>query len=316
MERRRQRRGNRCGGLEVEADEGSSSDSDLRFERKLKRFDGQIRRWLVLLWRRKRGRRFCSGEETWFCSFNSAQQMFDKMFKRYLLSWNVMITDFIPDRLSYRLRFDLLLCQLIQALQRRPLEDPLLHKAFVKIVIMKERFSKLLLGEDLVLKSNMVKKVYANNNGGCRGGTIENGRNGASKLRGIIDKKDVILATFSKPNSDPTTPPVDSATALQIFLDHISISSFPESTIPHPQVYNLLYLRDLLEEFVIQNKAAKVATLALMRTDFTQSEHMQLRRAYKYGKLTQKQSYVLIASRKWQFEHKLIRKQMLINDFM
>ncbi|KAI3798477.1 hypothetical protein L1987_33754 [Smallanthus sonchifolius] len=51
--------GNRCGGLEVEGDEGSSPESDLRFEGKLKRFDGQItRRWLVLLWRRKRGRWF------------------------------------------------------------------------------------------------------------------------------------------------------------------------------------------------------------------------------------------------------------------
>ncbi|KAM0012850.1 putative CBS domain-containing protein [Helianthus debilis subsp. tardiflorus] len=49
---------------------------------------------------------------------------------------------------------------------------------------------------------------------------------------GIIEKKDAILSTFSKPTSDtdsddPTTPPVDSATALQLFLDHIPISSIP-----------------------------------------------------------------------------------------
>ncbi|XP_021989312.1 SNF1-related protein kinase regulatory subunit gamma-1 isoform X2 [Helianthus annuus] len=49
---------------------------------------------------------------------------------------------------------------------------------------------------------------------------------------GIIEKKDAILSTFSKPTSDtdsddPTTLPVDSATALQLFLDHIPISSIP-----------------------------------------------------------------------------------------
>ncbi|XP_076924606.1 SNF1-related protein kinase regulatory subunit gamma-1-like [Bidens hawaiensis] len=50
---------------------------------------------------------------------------------------------------------------------------------------------------------------------------------------GIIEKKDAILSTLSKPkpkpnsDADPTTRPVDSATALQLFLDHIPISSIP-----------------------------------------------------------------------------------------
>ncbi|KAI3817210.1 hypothetical protein L1987_10999 [Smallanthus sonchifolius] len=41
--------------------------------------------------------------------FNSAHQMFDKIIKRDLMSWNVMITEFIPNRFSYRFRFDPLL---------------------------------------------------------------------------------------------------------------------------------------------------------------------------------------------------------------
>ncbi|KAK1416630.1 hypothetical protein QVD17_25745 [Tagetes erecta] len=49
---------------------------------------------------------------------------------------------------------------------------------------------------------------------------------------GIIEKKDAILSTFNNSNSNsnsdsdaPDDPPVDSATALQLFLDHIPISS-------------------------------------------------------------------------------------------
>ncbi|XP_024980120.1 SNF1-related protein kinase regulatory subunit gamma-1-like [Cynara cardunculus var. scolymus] len=59
---------------------------------------------------------------------------------------------------------------------------------------------------------------------------------------GIIEKKEAIISTLSNPNSDtdsphhndsiagdadPTTPPVDAASALQLFLDHIPISSIP-----------------------------------------------------------------------------------------
>lgn len=49
---------------------------------------------------------------------------------------------------------------------------------------------------------------------------------------GIIDKKDAIIQTLSDNDSDagvhdPATPPVDAATALQLFLDHIPISSIP-----------------------------------------------------------------------------------------
>ncbi|KAI3803645.1 hypothetical protein L1987_31803 [Smallanthus sonchifolius] len=42
---------------------------------------------------------------------------------------------------------------------------------------------------------------------------------------GIIEKKDAIISTIS--DTDPTAPPVDPATALQLFLDHIPISSIP-----------------------------------------------------------------------------------------
>ncbi|KAI3774793.1 hypothetical protein L1987_49355 [Smallanthus sonchifolius] len=46
---------------------------------------------------------------------------------------------------------------------------------------------------------------------------------------GIIEKKDAIISTISETDSDadPTAPPVDPATALQLFLDHIPISSIP-----------------------------------------------------------------------------------------
>ncbi|CAH1425903.1 unnamed protein product [Lactuca virosa] len=55
---------------------------------------------------------------------------------------------------------------------------------------------------------------------------------------GIIEKKEAIVSTLSNPNpnsdtdsdagvSNPTTPPVDAASALQLFLDHIPISSIP-----------------------------------------------------------------------------------------
>ncbi|KAL4588825.1 hypothetical protein LXL04_001721 [Taraxacum kok-saghyz] len=53
---------------------------------------------------------------------------------------------------------------------------------------------------------------------------------------GIVEKKEAIVSTLSTPNSDtdsdagvpnPTTPPVDAASALQLFLDHIPISSIP-----------------------------------------------------------------------------------------
>nr|KAJ0207832.1 hypothetical protein LSAT_V11C500271810 [Lactuca sativa] len=55
---------------------------------------------------------------------------------------------------------------------------------------------------------------------------------------GIIEKKEAIVSTLSNPNpnsdtdsdagvSIPTTPSVDAASALQLFLDHIPISSIP-----------------------------------------------------------------------------------------
>ncbi|KAJ9537798.1 hypothetical protein OSB04_030531 [Centaurea solstitialis] len=54
---------------------------------------------------------------------------------------------------------------------------------------------------------------------------------------GIIEKKQAIISTFSNPNSDTDsdaidaadqiTRPVDAATALQLFLDHVPISSIP-----------------------------------------------------------------------------------------
>ncbi|KAI3674435.1 hypothetical protein L2E82_52259 [Cichorium intybus] len=53
---------------------------------------------------------------------------------------------------------------------------------------------------------------------------------------GIIEKKEAIVSTLSNRNSDadsdagvsnPTTPPVDAASALQLFLNHIPISSIP-----------------------------------------------------------------------------------------
>jgi hypothetical protein len=51
---------------------------------------------------------------------------------------------------------------------------------------------------------------------------------------GITEKKEVVAATLPSPDEDTVKSSIDSGRALQLFLDHVSISSIPDFIVKNP----------------------------------------------------------------------------------